>query len=76
MLAKRDIVVEGARSGEEALEYLKHKRPDVIFMDVLMPGWMGMRRCILLSATPNLRHTYCHVQLKDNDADRNKAFGG
>ena len=41
LLQKNKIEVDMAESGEAALEYLKSHRPDIIFMDHLMPGIDG-----------------------------------
>jgi CheY-like chemotaxis protein len=43
MLEKYDIDVDMAESAEQAIEYLKHERPDAIFMDHLMPGMDGLQ---------------------------------
>src|SRR5580704_12704671 len=43
MLEKYDIEVDMAESAEQAIEYLKHDRPDAIFMDHLMPGMDGLQ---------------------------------
>jgi CheY-like chemotaxis protein len=43
MLEKYDIEVDMAESAELAIEYLKHDRPDAIFMDHLMPGMDGLQ---------------------------------
>src|ERR1700723_4202656 len=43
MLEKYDIEVDMAESAEQAIEYLKHGRPDAIFMDHLMPGMDGLQ---------------------------------
>lgn len=41
-LKKRGMQVEGARSGEEALEYLREHPADVVILDVKMPGMDGL----------------------------------
>ncbi|MFO7817277.1 MAG: response regulator [Thermodesulfobacteriota bacterium] len=41
-LKKRNINVEAVTSGEEALEYVQHNSPDVIILDVKMPGMDGI----------------------------------
>ena len=41
MLEQHGMVVDTAESAEQALEYLQQGRPDVIFMDHLMPGMDG-----------------------------------
>ena len=42
-LQKYDIDVDAAESAEAAIEYLSSNRPDVIFMDHLMPGMDGFQ---------------------------------
>jgi CheY-like chemotaxis protein len=41
MLEVHGMQVDTAESGEQALEYLNDKKPDVVFMDHLMPGMDG-----------------------------------
>jgi len=41
MLMERNIEVDWVGSGEESLTFLKKQRPDVVFMDVMMPGMDG-----------------------------------
>jgi CheY-like chemotaxis protein len=43
MLEQHGMVVDTAESAEQALEYLQQARPDVIFMDHLMPGMDGFQ---------------------------------
>src|SRR5512144_37400 len=43
MLEQHGLVVDTAESAEQALEYLQRNRPDVIFMDHLMPGMDGFQ---------------------------------
>lgn len=38
----RDNKIEKASSGEEALEYIKNKRPDLVLLDIKMPGIDGI----------------------------------
>jgi CheY-like chemotaxis protein len=42
-LEKYDIDVDSAESAEAAIDYLTSNRPDVIFMDHLMPGMDGLQ---------------------------------
>jgi len=41
-LSERDLLVETATSGEEALEKIKLKPPDIVLLDVMMPGIDGI----------------------------------
>jgi CheY-like chemotaxis protein len=43
VLQRYSLEVEGVESAEQAMEYLAHHRPDVIFMDHLMPGMDGFQ---------------------------------
>lgn len=41
-MRKRGLEVQGVKSGEEALDLLAGQRPDVVVMDVKMPGMNGI----------------------------------
>jgi CheY-like chemotaxis protein len=43
VLEKYEIDVDSAESAEAAIDYLNENRPDVIFMDHLMPGMDGLQ---------------------------------
>jgi CheY-like chemotaxis protein len=43
ILERHEIAVDAADSAEAAIEYLTRNRPDVIFMDHLMPGMDGFQ---------------------------------
>ena len=52
MLEEQSLAVDTAASGEEALEYLRHARPDVIFMDHMMPGMDGFQALEAIKENP------------------------
>jgi len=52
MLEKYDIEVDMAESAEQSIEYLKHNRPDAIFMDHLMPGMDGLQAVQAIKGNP------------------------
>jgi CheY-like chemotaxis protein len=54
MLERYGIEVDSADSAESALEYLKDRKPDVIFMDHLMPGMDGLQAVREIKAKPEL----------------------
>ena len=52
LLEKHDLAVETRDSAEAALEYLEQNRPDVIFMDHVMPGMDGLSAVQLIKKDP------------------------
>ncbi|HZF27243.1 MAG TPA: response regulator [Steroidobacteraceae bacterium] len=52
MLQKYSIDVDTAESAQTAIEYLVHHRPDVIFMDHLMPGMDGFQALQAIKNNP------------------------
>jgi CheY-like chemotaxis protein len=44
-----------ARSGEEALEKVSSEKPDLILMDVMMPGMNGLQVCRELRKNPETK---------------------
>ena len=52
MLADHELRVETAESAEAALEYLIAHRPDVIFMDHMMPGMDGFQAVKAIKENP------------------------
>ena len=45
VLSPRGFVVHTADSGEEALEWLSTQVPDLVLLDILMPGIDGYETC-------------------------------
>ncbi|MBN1399219.1 MAG: response regulator, partial [Anaerolineae bacterium] len=54
--AERPYRVLTATNGEEALQWIKRERPDVILLDLVMPEMDGYRLLNLRNADPDLRH--------------------
>lgn len=52
MLEQHNLEVDAVESAEQALEYLGHHRPDVIFMDHLMPGMDGFQAVQAIKNNP------------------------
>ncbi len=52
MLEQHGMTVDTAESAEQALEYLQQARPDVIFMDHLMPGMDGFQAVQAIKSDP------------------------
>ena len=52
LLLQHELNVDTAESAEDALDYLGQHRPDVIFMDHLMPGMDGFQAVKAIKANP------------------------
>jgi CheY-like chemotaxis protein len=52
LLSQYDLEVDFAESGEAALEFLKHRLVDVIFMDHTMPGMDGLEAVSAIKGNP------------------------
>lgn len=46
-----------AKTGNEALELAKHNKPDLIILDVMMPGKTGFEVCKILRTLPSFQET-------------------
>lgn len=53
MLVEYKLEVDTAESAEEALGYLSHQKPDVIFMDHTMPGMDGLEALKVIKDNPD-----------------------
>ena len=70
-LEKHGFDVEEAHSGEEGLEIAKAKNPDVILMDVVMPGVNGFQATRRLSKDPDTAEIpVIIVTTKDQETDK------
>ncbi len=54
-LEKEGFFVIQTRSGEEALAKLKQQKPDLIFLDVILPGKSGFQLCRQLKSAPETK---------------------
>jgi two-component system, OmpR family, KDP operon response regulator KdpE len=46
--------IEDAKTGDEALEKLREYRPDLVLLDINMPGMGGLETCKAIRADPNV----------------------
>lgn len=70
-LEKHGIDVLEAYSGEEGLEIAKQHKPDVILMDVVMPGVNGFQATRKLSKDPDTAEIpVIIVTTKDQETDK------
>ena len=54
-LSEEGFDVSVAKDGESALEGIDHERPDIILLDVMMPGMDGFETCRRLKAKPETK---------------------
>ena len=52
ILERYELQVDAVETAEQAIEYLTHQRPDVIFMDHLMPGMDGFQAVQAIKNNP------------------------
>lgn len=77
LLARQDLDVMAANSGERALELLGRRVPDLILLDVMMPGIDGFETCRRLRAMPGLADVpVVFVTAKTDDIGSGFAAGG
>ena len=57
LLAAPSLVFLRADSGEEALRLIRCEHPDVVLLDVCMPGMDGLEVCDAIKRDPELRDT-------------------
>lgn len=55
-LEREGFAVDQAQSAQEALDYLDGNRPDMIVLDIMMPGMDGLELCRLLRSNPALNN--------------------
>ncbi len=59
-----------ARSGEEALEMISKERPDLILLDIMLPGVDGFEVCEIVRLNPKWRNTrIIFLTAKGRDVD-------
>ena len=64
-----------AKSGEEALRIVNRELPDLILLDVMMPGMTGFEVCQTLKANPNTRAVpIIFVTALSDEVDEAKGF--
>lgn len=52
ILEKEDYSTISAKDGEEGLQMAREKKPDLIVLDMMLPGMDGYRVCEILKANP------------------------
>jgi two-component system, OmpR family, alkaline phosphatase synthesis response regulator PhoP len=69
-LSQEGYVVEGVTSGEEALSLVQLKPPDLVVLDLMLPGVDGMEVCKTLKRDPRTQHIpIMMLTARSEDAD-------
>ncbi len=79
MLKKEGFDVIATNSGDEALEKLKEFTPDLILLDVMMPGINGWEAAKKIKEDPKLKSipiAMLTVKSSEEDVEKSFAFGG
>jgi CheY-like chemotaxis protein len=75
ILAKEGYDVSMAADGEEALRKIAENKPDLIFLDIMMPKKNGYEVCETIRKVPELQSVYIiMLSAKGWDIDRAKAM--
>ena len=76
ILQKEGYATASAANGEEALEKIKQSKPDLVFLDVMMPQKNGYEVCKEVKQEPDLRSIYIIIlTAKGQEADREQGAG-
>ncbi len=71
MLEKNGFFVSSASSGEEGVEKAKAEQPDMILMDVVMPGMNGFQAAREITGNPETSNIpIIIVSTKDQETDK------
>jgi two-component system, OmpR family, alkaline phosphatase synthesis response regulator PhoP len=74
ILAKEGYEISMASDGEEALKKIGENKPDLIFLDIMMPKKNGYEVCETIRNVPELKDIYIiMLSAKGWDIDRAKA---
>ena len=72
VLSAHGYTVLSASSGEEALEIVAKHRPDLVLLDLLLPGMSGLEVCRRVRATSNV--PIIVLSVKDTERDKVEAL--
>jgi two-component system, OmpR family, alkaline phosphatase synthesis response regulator PhoP len=68
------IKLLAAENGEVALEIIKKEKPDMVFLDVMMPKMNGFEVCHIVKSNKEIQHTFLiMLTAKGQEIDKQKA---
>ena len=72
---EHNVEVLSAGDGEEGLEVIREKRPQVVFLDIMMPKLNGYEVCRAVKEDPELKDTMIVLlTAKGQEVDRKKGL--
>lgn len=74
ILEKNGYAVISAANGEEGVEVAKSEKPDLVLMDVVMPGMSGFEATRAISKDPDTSHIPVII-CSSKDQETDKAWG-
>ena len=75
MVSREEFVVHTAMNGQEALDIARKSKPDVILLDLYMPGMDGDEVCMEIRSDPLTRHIPVIMVTTESDGDgRRRCF--
>ena len=74
VLSREQYEISTAYDGEEALQKISVKKPDIIFLDIMMPKKNGYQVCEIIKNTPGLKDIYI-IMLSAKGWETDKAMG-
>ena len=75
VLRREGLEVIEARDGVEALEAARRERPDLMFLDIMMPRKDGYQVCREIKEDPDLSETYVIIlTAKGQQSDRERGL--
>ncbi len=75
VLMKEGFQIETATNGLEAMEKIRQEKPDIVFLDIMMPKMNGMEVCQWIRQDPVLKNIYVIIlTAKGQEMDREKGF--
>jgi diguanylate cyclase (GGDEF)-like protein len=70
-----DYIVFIAKSGHEGIEYAVKDKPDLILLDIVMPGMSGFEVLKIIKEMPDMQHIpVIIISGLDNEGDEEKGF--
>ncbi len=58
VLEDKGVKLIGAENGEEAIEFAKAEKPELIILDVMLPGMNGFEVCNIVKNTLGMKDVY------------------